>query len=281
MALSALGDAFTQKVKKAKKIFVHPNMVSPGNRGACANVETVRGVLDHISLIRADKIKVGDTSFHNTKKGFKQLGYDTLSRSANIELVDLNDDRTIPSFAYDANMNKKPIGFSRTVADSDFNIVIVPAKMHSYTIATLSIKTQVVGSQVVRPSPFGIHARWGWNHTGYPQIHRTFAEVYQMHPADLAVIDGVEAMEGDGPTSGDLVQCRWTIASFNPVTADALAAYLMGLDPVNIGYLYLLDKKGFGPIDIKKMKILGNGKVDKLRKKLRLPSSAPEIFNWR
>lgn len=279
-ALTALGAEFKQKVKSAKKIFIHPNLVNYNNPFACTHPDAVRGVLDHISLIRKDQILIGDAGYHDTKKAFEALGYLSLKRSGNTKLIDLNDDQTVESFAYTQDLKKRPIGFSKTVAQADFNIIVVPAKMHSYYTVSLSLKTHIIGSQIVPRSPFGIHARWPWVHTGYKSAHMTLVDVYQKYPAHLAIIDGTQAMEGNGPSSGDTINLGWLIASFNPIVADCLTVYLMGLDPKQIGYLYFLHEKGLGPIDINELKVIGED-PKKLRKSLKRPSSYPEILNWR
>lgn len=279
-ALTSLGEEFKKRVKNAKKIFIHPNLVNYNNPFACTHPDLVRGIIDHISLLKKDQILIGDAGFHDTKKAFETLDYLSLRRSGNIKLIDLNDDETIESFAYDRNLQKKSIPFSKTVAESDFNVVVVPAKMHSYYIVSLSLKTHIVGSQVVPRSPFGIHARWPWVHTGYKSAHMTLADAYLDHPAHLAIIDGTQAMEGNGPSSGETVNLGWLIVSFNPIAADCLASYLMGFQPKQIGYLYLLHERGLGPIDIGELNVMGEDPT-KLRKTLKRADSYPEILNWK
>ncbi len=279
--LTALGEEFRTRVAAAKQIFIHPNLVSSHRREACTDVEAVRGVLDHISLLRSDRVLIGDAGVRNTKKAFKKLDYLSLERSGNMELVDLNDDETVEAFAYTAAMEKRPIGFSKTVVESDMNIVVVPAKMHSYYIVSLSIKTHIVGAMVVPGSAFGLlHMRWPWLHTGYKLAHHSLADVYEQHPAQLAIIDGTQAMEGNGPASGTTVDLGWLVVSFNAVAADALAACLLGLDPANVGYLYLLNEKGLGPIDPAQMALRGSH-PDSLRRKLERPDSYPAMLAWR
>lgn len=279
-ALTALGEGFTNLITSVQRIFIHPNLVSHKRAENCTHPEAVRGLLDHLQLHRADEVVVGDAGVRNTTKAFRKLDFESLRRSGNVRLLDLNDDETIEAFAYTADMNKRSIGIARTVAESDCNIVVVPAKMHHYFNVTLSIKTQVVGSMVVPASPFGLHMRWPWVLTGYKPGNHTLAEVYAQHPAQIAIIDGTHAMEGNGPTSGEAVNLEWVIASLNPVAADAAAAYLMGWEPHDIGYLHHLDAKGLGPIDIQRLEIVGPP-LDQLRRELKRPDSYPATMAWR
>jgi len=279
-ALMKLKPELDERLTAAKSVFVHPNLVSWRRAQSNTHPDAVRGVLDHIGLITDKLVTVGDAGVRNTAKAFDELKYRTLERSGNIRLLDLNEDETIDSFAYTKNMEKRRIGFSKAVADSDFSVVVVPAKMHQYFGVTLSIKTQVVGSMVVPPNPLGQYFRWPWVLTGYGSGNHTLADVYASHPAQLAIIDGTWTMEGNGPADGEGLDLGWLIASFNPVQADALAAYLMGYDPHDIGYLHHLDEKGFGPIEHNKMKIDGADPKD-LRRELRKPDTYPALLDWR
>lgn len=279
-ALSHLKPAFDEKVAGARRLVVHPNLVSYKRAEANTHPDAVRGVLDHIGLITDRLVTIGDAGVRNTTTAFELLGYRSLERSGNIRLLDLNKDETISSFAYTAALEKRPIGFSKTIAESDFAIVVVPAKMHQYFGVTLSIKTQVVGSMVVPANPLGMYFRWPWVLTGYHSGMRTLAEVFAEHPAHLAVVDGTRAMEGNGPADGDARDLGWLVASFNPVQADALAAYLMGWDPHDIGYLHYLDDIGWGPIDVRAMTIIGPTPRT-LRQDLKKPDTYPGILAWR
>lgn len=295
-AINLVSDEFEQKVKASKQLFLHPNLVNGKNPAACTNIETLRGVLDHLSLITDKKVLVGDAGYHDTKMAFENLDFESLKRSGKIKILDLNDDETVKTFAYssekikvpsgvsgsyDEKFNKKPIGFSQTVAGSDFNIVVVPAKMHSYYTVSLSLKTHVVGSMIVKRSPFGIHARWPWLHTGYKQAHQTLAESYLEHLAQLAIIDGVHGMEGNGPASGEVINANWLVLSFDPIAADFLACYLMGFDPYKeVGYLHLLADMDKGPKSLDDLEIMGEDPKS-LRKEWQKPSSWPEILDWR
>ncbi len=287
-SLRALGNNLTEQIKRARRIFIHPNLVMHLKKAACTPGEAVAAVVDYVAPLAGGEILVGDAAYHGTKLALRRLGYGALAKSGAVKLVDLNDDKTIEAFAYTADLQKRPISFSKIVAESDLNIVVVPAKMHKYYTVSFSIKTHIVGSMVVPRSLLGLHERWPWLHTSYRAAHRTLAEVYAEHPAGLALIDGTQAMEGNGPTSGRRVDLGWLIASQNPVAADGLAAWLMGFRPDDIGYLHHLEAKGLGPIDPADMRIIGSdGKplaadaVAGLRRELAKPNTYPAILDWR
>lgn len=276
-AITLLQEPFRAQVESARSIFVHPNLVTHHRKEAVADVEAVRGVIDHLSLVRGDEVLIGDAGFRDTKQSFETYGYASLSRSGNVRLVDLNDDETVEAYAYTADWQKKPIGFSKTVAQSDCTIVVVPAKMHSYTHVSLSVKTHTIGSQVVPLSPVGLYARWPWNHTGFAQFNHTMADTYERYPAQMAVIDATEGMEGDGPASGEIIEAGWVVASLNPPAADALACYLMGVAHDEVPYLGLLAQRGFGPVALDALTVLGDD-PEVLRRDFKKPSSYPGLL---
>lgn len=308
-----LGDPYIERIKSARRIFIHPNLVSDKNQLASTHVEAARAVLDIISLHRGDEVLIGDASYHDTKKAFQRFDYESLRRSGNVRFLDLNDDETIETFAYDRTLarpsttmgtgqpvdasslsgetsggsraphvvlRRQPMPTSKTVLESDCIILVVPPKMHSYYTVSLSLKTHVIGSMVAPRSPFGIHARWPQVHSGYPAAHRLLADWYQEHPAQAAVIDGREAMEGNGPTSGTKTELNWAVASLDPVAADAVAAWLMGFEPDEIGYLVFLQEAGW-IIDPAAMEVVGASNWQELRQELQRPETWPEIADWR
>lgn len=275
-----LGDAYVAQIRTAQRIFIHVNLVSDTNQLASTHAEAVRAVLDVISLHQGGEVLIGDASYRDTKRAFRRLGYESLRRSGNVRFVDLNDDATAPGFAYDQRFQRSPVRISKTALDADCVILVVPAKMHSYYTVTLSLKTQVIGSMVVPRSPFGLHARWPSVHTGYAQAHRTLADVYREHPAHAAFIDGRDAMEGNGPISGTRVELDWAVGSLDPVAADAVAAWLMGFEVEEIGYLVTLRDAGW-TIDPLEMEIVGAPDWRDLRRDLARPETWPEIAGWR
>jgi hypothetical protein len=82
----------------------------------------------------------------------------------------------------------------------------------------------------------------------------------------LAVIDGWQGMEGDGPGSGKPVDWRVALAGLDPLAVDVLAAHLMGFDPAEVGYLHYCRLLGLGVGDIQKIEVVGGVAPETVRR---------------
>jgi uncharacterized protein (DUF362 family) len=172
------------------------------------------------------------------------------------------------------------------VVETDYRISICPLKTHDCVIITASLKNMVVGSlrrkenalgarlsalangaQLRSPSsPWGrLAARWVRRsgndklkiHQGYPVINLNLYKLARIIPPHLSLIDGFEAMEGNGPCSGERVDLGVALASTDFVACDSVAARLMGFDIDQIGYLSYCHQAGLGQGDISKIEIVG------------------------
>ena len=95
-------------------------------------------------------------------------------------------------------------------------------------------------------------------HQSYPVINLNLALIAPLVAPHLAVIDGFEAMEGNGPSQGTPVLWRLALASTDALAADVTASALMGFDVDDIGYLYYCKRLGLGSGDLAQIEIVGN-----------------------
>ena len=95
-------------------------------------------------------------------------------------------------------------------------------------------------------------------HQSYPVINLNLALLAPLVKPHLAVIDGFEAMEGNGPTGGTPVSLRVALASTDALAADVVAAALMGFDAEEVGYLHYCRKMGLGVGDLDRIDLVGN-----------------------
>ncbi len=92
-------------------------------------------------------------------------------------------------------------------------------------------------------------------HQGVKRTNLIIADLARCVQVDLAVIDGFEGMEGDGPTSGDPVHLGIGIASIDALAADRVACEIMGVNFYNVGYLHCCAEQDVGEACLNKIEV--------------------------
>ena len=92
--------------------------------------------------------------------------------------------------------------------------------------------------------------KYGWpknvlHHNGIPE---TVLDINASLPKTIAIVDGIECMEGDGPIMGTMKPMGLVIVGTNPTAVDATVCRLMDVDPWAVPYLRLAADK-LGPLD--------------------------------
>jgi uncharacterized protein (DUF362 family) len=132
------------------------------------------------------------------------------------------------------------------------NIVHLPTvKCHIYTTTTGAMKNAFGGLLNTD------------RHLTHSVIHQVLVDLLmiqqEIHPGRLAVMDGTTAGNGPGPRTMKPVQKDVILASTDMVAIDAVAARLMGFDPLqDIPYIRLAHEKGLGTGDIRQIDIQGD-----------------------
>lgn len=97
---------------------------------------------------------------------------------------------------------------------------------------------------------------------------------------DIAVIDAFEAMEGEGPGGGTPVCMKLAVAGADPVACDAVMAFMMGFDPLSVGFLALAHERGLGVADLEEIDTVGENPRAHIRR-LTPHSNYPYQMRWR
>ncbi len=292
-ALEGIADQV--KLDAVRYVLVKPNFVSVNRQLAATHVDAVRAVLDFVRARYDGPIVVAEgAAMSPTWEGFRNYGYEPLVEEYGVELVDLNADDALPVQVYNRRLRPLTVYLARTVVEADYRISVGPPKTHDTVIVTLSIKNMVMGAlvnpQATRRSGgtprlvqrlAGLAPRWMWRsnlaewgkgtflgrsgrsskmamHQGFPVINLNLALVAPRVWPHLAVIDGRQGMEGEGPAAGRAVDWRVALAGSDPLAVDVLTAHLMGFDPDEVGYLHYCRRLGLGVGDPEAIEIVGN-----------------------
>ena len=130
------------------------------------------------------------------------------------------------------------------------NIVHLPTmKTHVFTTMTGAMKNAFGGL---------LHRKRHWTHS---VIHETLTDLLaiqkEIHPGLFAVMDGTFAGDGPGPRA-----MRWHIkdrilAGHDQVAIDAVAAKMMGFDPMSIKFIRLAHERGLGCGEVSEINVVG------------------------
>jgi uncharacterized protein (DUF362 family) len=147
-----------------------------------------------------------------------------------------------------------PEGFSIPKRFIGENIVHLPTvKTHVFTTTTGAMKNAFGGL---------LNERRHWTH---PVIHETLVDLLmiqqKIHSGVFAVMDGTFAGDGPGPRCMIPHVKDVILASADQVAIDAVAAKMMGFDPMDITYIRLAHERGLGCGDPRDIEIAGDEEV--------------------
>jgi uncharacterized protein (DUF362 family) len=259
-SVDALGDDFISKCREANYIFIKVNLIDSKRQLACTHVDAVRGLLDIIRTYCKTSVKIGDASHSGTLAAFDHLGYERLlDEYSKVELVDLNDDDFVEGYTIRSDGSKNPIRRSKTATQSQMKICVAPLKIHNEVGLDACVYSWAYGTWIVpsRISASGkVWARWPWlEEEGFAAHNQSITELYKQSACDLAITDGIIAMEGDGPIEGSAVNLGIVAAGFDAVAVDAVCSTLIGIEPFQIRYLNLIARESLGEIELSKINV--------------------------
>jgi len=131
------------------------------------------------------------------------------------------------------------------------NIVHLPTvKCHIYTTTTGAMKNAFGGLLNTK------------RHYTHSWIHETLVDLLaiqqEIHAGLFAVMDGTTAGDGPGPRTMRPVIKDVMLASKDQVAIDAVAAQMMGFDPLSLKYLSMADEQGLGHARHEDIEIVGD-----------------------
>jgi len=241
-----------------KNVLIKPNMAVSKNPLAITHVDAVRAVLEFLRPRHKKQIIIGESGVFNTLEGYKNNGYEALEKEYKVKLVDLNAGPSKNYYVFGREQNPQPVRIISSFFDPDVYVIsLARMKTHDCLLVTLSLKN------VLMAAPLNDYKRSdkGYLHGPAPAVNdilhfNLFHLAHKVWPG-LAVIDGYEAMEGDGPAWGTPFEAKVALASTDPLAADTVATRIMGFDPQKILYLRAMREGGLGQGDPEKISLLG------------------------
>jgi uncharacterized protein (DUF362 family) len=287
-ALMAVDDQIRPKLAAAKRVVIKPNNVGVDVQLCATHADALRGILEYLGPRFKGPVAIAESSARDTWTGFRNYNYPDVVReykSMKPELVDLNQEgKFVLQPILDRNLHLIPVRLAaRLVEPGTFVISAAMLKTHNYVVATLAIKNMVIGAplhSMESSGPGAFHHKRLY-HAGFHVMHYNMLRTAQRLQPNwgVAVIDGFEGMEGNGPRSGTPVPHRIAIASTDFLAADRVGLECMGVDPRWVGYLQYCAQMGMGNYDLAKIDLRGPAPAG-VQKKYKLHEWVDEELQW-
>jgi len=244
----------SQRLKGCRRAFIKPNLVSDVKEyiqnGSNTDIRVIEGVLQYLSDCDV-KAFLGESDMGPQLKGrklkyaLKYMGVYDLQKRYDFTIVNLtHDKKTLVKFSNPLFL--KEIELGKTLLDADLILNLPKIKTHKYATLTCSLKN-MFGTI---PDPLRVKY--------HPNIHAVLADLNSVFYSKMFVlVDGIIAMEGNGPIYGNPVNLDLLLFAEDPLAADVTAARIIGMKPEEIEHLKLF-KECYASIDWAQITIFGN-----------------------
>ena len=245
----------SQRLKNCQRVFIKPNLVSDVKEyiqnGSNTDIRVIEGVLRYLSNYNV-KVFLGESDNgavpvkgRMLKYALEYMGVYNLQKKYDFTVVNLtHDKKTLVKFSKPLFL--KEIELGKTLLDADLIINLPKIKTHKYATLTCSLKN-MFGTI---PDPLRVKY--------HPNIHAVLADLNSLYYSKMfVVVDGIIAMEGNGPIYGNPVNLDLLLFADNPLAADVTAARIIGMAPYEIEHLSLF-KERYANIDWNQIKTFGN-----------------------
>jgi uncharacterized protein (DUF362 family)/Pyruvate/2-oxoacid:ferredoxin oxidoreductase delta subunit len=235
-------------------------MAKEPDAGITTHPEVMRAVIKILKDIGC-KIYVGDgpsvwcKQIENVEVVYERTGIRRVCEEESVELV-----------TFDKRRWRKKFPLTTWLDDCDYLVSVPKFKTHDLTLLTGAIKN--LFGLVCGTYKTELHK----NYFTIEDFAAILVDIYEEARPALTVVDGIIAMEGDGPAaSGILRQAGVLIAGSDGVAVDSVLALLMGLSPLDVPTTRSAARRGLGVADDAAIRILGEKLKDVTGEPFQLP----------
>jgi len=227
---------------RGKRVLLKPNLVEP-MRGSPQMTTHPAMVVACFEVFKnaGAIVSIGEAPGHmrDTEAALVESRLAEALIEAKLDFADLNYQES--RFVANAGRNSILPGFyfPQSVAEADLIVSMPKLKTHHWVGITVSMKN-LYGTLPGN--------KYGWpknvlHHAGIPQ---TVVDINASLPAAIAVVDGIECMEGDGPILGTSKQMGLVLVGADRLAVDATCARIIGIEPAAVEYMQIAHQAGMG-----------------------------------
>ncbi len=238
-------------VKPGERILLKPNLLAADPPEKCVTThpavfKAVGEVLQSTGVV----LRYGDSpGFGSPAATAKKAGIAAAAAELQIELVDFQKGEEV--FFPEGVQNKKFI-IAHGVLESDGIVSLPKLKTHALTRMTGSIKNQFGCIPGVLKGEY---------HVKLPDVNnfaQMLVDLNSLLKPRLFIMDGIMAMEGNGPRGGRPKKMNVLLFSSDPIALDATVCRMVGVNPETIPTMIAGVKAGLGSYQERDIELLGD-----------------------
>jgi len=244
------------------RTLVKPNVVASGPRfpHAYTRPEFTEGVLRALRSRARNltELAVGERCGITmpTRFAFDQAGYyDLQERLPDVKLYHFDEVPQVEIPLYHPERLRDSFFTPEPVAKADFFVNCPKFKAHPWTTVTFSMKNYI-GIQDYRHRLL--------NHD--QKKKKKVADLQYIVQPQFIALDAITAGEGRRLTPIPF-QLDMVIMGDNQMAFDAVCCHIIGVDPLSVPHLRLAYERGFGPVDIKDINIVGDVSLEDAKRR--------------
>lgn len=219
---------------KGKTVLLKPNLVETFGHTIhiCTHPAVVVAAAQAFLRLGAARVWVGEGSGHcrDTWRVLDETGLSDALAREKLRFIDLNLAQTVDVPNLGQFTKLKTLTLPTVIKQADWVVSMPKMKTHHWAGATVSMKN-LFG---VMPGAF-----YGWpkNVLHHQGVANSILDINATVRPEMAIVDGIVGMEGDGPLMGSPKPAGVLVMGRNLAAVDATCCRIMGIDPAKIEYL--------------------------------------------
>lgn len=244
-------------IRKDQKVLLKINLIGPKKpeMAATTHPEFIRAVGQLVQEFGA-KVYVGDSSggaiagMAPTKKSFVVAGIEKVANEEGFTIVNFDEMGPVKK-VIEGNYSKE-LYITKAIEEMDVVINLPKMKTHAMGIYTGAVKNLFGAIPGLRKAKYH---KEGPNPLDFGEF---LADIHMaIDNMPLHIMDGVVAMQGEGPTAGSPYQAGKILMSEDPLSLDRIAIEMMGIDPERVAILKASIKRPIGVWERTAIEVVG------------------------
>ena len=264
-AVAAVVDALPMSLRGGARVFVKVNHLSPPSppeRGIVTHPQFTAAVLSVLKEY-TPHLTVGDDLHPSTPDGYEVSGYRAMCARLGVRLVNLRETGFV-RVPVEGRVLRE-VYLAREAVEADAIVNLPKLKTHSLTLFTGAVKN------LYGLIPGGLRVAYHGQHKNPEEFNQVLVDIFAAARPALTVMDGVVAMEGAGPAGGSPRALGVILAGRDAVAVDAVASWIIGLDPFAVATTRLAHAQRLGVGDLSGIEVVGERLEDLLVPDFKLP----------